>query len=77
MEGRPYRGRRGGAKNRKKKFYEAQDKLRNLLRKLAKPWGVDFVLPRIEYVEGAPVVVTIEEAEWDVVDSLDVCLGLT
>ena len=53
MEGKPYRGTRRGAKNRKKKFYEAQDKLRELLRKLAKRWGVDFVLPRIEYVESA------------------------
>ena len=72
MEGKPYRGTRGGAKNRKKKFYEARDKLRELLRKLAKRWGVDFVLPRIECVEGAPAVVTTEEADWDVVDSLDV-----
>ena len=32
---------------------------------------MDFVLPRIEYVEHAPAVVTIEEAHWDIVDSLD------
>ena len=49
-------------------------KLRELLRKLAKRWGVDFVLPRIEYVEGAPAVVTIEETDWDAVDSLDVLI---
>ena len=36
MEGKPYRGIRGVAKNRKKKFYEAPDKLRELLCKLAK-----------------------------------------
>ena len=36
--------------------------------------SANWQIPRIEYVEGAPALVTIEEADWDVVDSLDVLI---
>ena len=71
MEGKLYRGTRGGAKNRKKKFYERQDLVRRLLKKLAARWGLEFNLPRIEYDPADAVVTAIEELEWELIDSLD------
>ena len=71
MEGKPYRGSRGGAKTRKKKFYERQDFLRKLLKKLAARWGEDYHLPRIEYDAADPTITSIEEIDWELVTSLD------
>ena len=71
MEGKPYRGSRGGAKSRKKKFYERQDFLRKLLKKLAARWGQDYHLPRIEYDAADPTITSIEEIDWELVTSLD------
>ena len=70
MEGKPYRGTRGGAKNRKKKFYERQDCARRLLHKLAARRGIEFQLPRIEYNPADPSVATIEDVEIDSLDTL-------
>ena len=67
MEGKPYRGSRGGAKSRKKKFYERQDYVRKLLRELAARWGQDYNLPRIEYDTADPTVTVDRE----LVQSLD------
>ena len=71
MEGKPYRGSRGGAKARKKKFYETQDFLRKLLKKLAARWGEDYHLPRIEYDAADPAIASIEDIDWSLVTSLD------
>ena len=71
MEGKPYRGSRGGAKSRNKKFYERQDYVRRLLRELAARWGQDYNLPRIEYDTEDPTVTSIEEVDWELVQSLD------
>ena len=71
MEGKPYRGSRGGAKSRKKKFYERQDFLRKLLKELAARWGQDYILPRIEYDAADPTITSIEEVDWELVHSLD------
>ena len=71
MEGKPYRGSRGGAKARKKKFYEIQDFLRKLLKKLAARWGEEYSLPRIEYDAADPTITSIEQIDWELVTSLD------
>ena len=71
MEGKPYRGSRGGAKARKKKFYETQDFLRKLLKKLAARWGEEYSLPRIEYDAADPTIASIEQIDWELVTSLD------
>ena len=71
MEGKPYRGSRGGAKAHKKKFYETQDFLRKLLKKLAARWGEDYHLPRIEYDAADPAIASIEDIDWSLVTSLD------
>ena len=71
MEGKSYRGSRGGAKSRKKKFYERQDYVRKLLRELAARCGQDYNLPRIEYDTSDPTVASIEEVDWELVQSLD------
>ena len=71
MEGKPYRGSRGGAKSRKKKFYERRDFLRKLLKELAARWGQDYLLPRIEYDAADPTITSIEEVDWELVHSLD------
>ena len=71
MEGKPYRGSRGGAKARKKKFYETQDFLRKLLKKLAARWGEEYSLPRIEYDAADPTITSIEQIDWELVTSLD------
>ena len=71
MEGKPYRGTRGGAKSRKKKFFERQDLVRNLLLTLAACWGHEFQLPRVEYNPDDPTVTAIEDVEWELIDSLD------
>ena len=71
MEGKPYRGTRGGAKSRKKKFFERQDLVRNHLRTLAARWGHEFQLPRVEYNPDDPTVTAIEDVEWELIDSLD------
>ena len=71
MEGKPYRGSRGGAKARKKRFYETQDFLRKLLKKLAARWGEDYHLPRIEYDAADPAIASIEDIDWALVTSLD------
>ena len=66
MEGKPYRGTRGGAKSRKKKFYERQD----LVHTLAARWGHEFQLPRVEYNPDDPTVTAIEDVEWELIDLL-------
>ena len=69
-EGKPYRGSRGGAKSRKKKFYERQDFVRKLLKELAARWGQDYNLPRIEYDAADPTITSIEEVDWEPLQSL-------
>ena len=70
MEGKPY-STRGGAKSRKKKFYERQDLVRKLLHTLAARWGYEFQFPRVEYNPDDPTVSAIEDVEWELIDSLD------
>ena len=71
LQGKPYRGTRGGSKSRKKKFYERQDLVRKLLHTLAACWGYEFQLPRVEYNPDDPTVTAIEDVEWELIDSLD------
>ena len=70
-EGKPYRGTRGGAKSRKKKFFERQDLVRKLLHDLAARWGFEYQLPRVEYNLDDPTVTAIEDVEWELVNALD------
>ena len=45
--------------------------MRKLLRELAARWGQDYNLPRIEYDTEDPTVTSIEEVDWELVQSLD------